>query len=173
MGVTRDLLGLASDDADVTGVVDLGAVIARIARLVERTFTVRGVRLEAACGDGALPLLHGNEKALETACLNLVLNAADATPAGGTVRVEARVARGGAELELEVRDTGAGVPAELRERIFEPFFTTKGPRGGTGLGLAVCRTVVERHGGSIRLEVGEGGGSRFVLALPVAAGVPA
>jgi PAS domain S-box-containing protein len=173
MGVTRDLLGLASDDADVSGVVDLGAVIARIARLVERTFTVRGVRLEVACADGALPVLHGNEKALETACLNLVLNAADATPAGGTVRVEARVARGGTELELEVRDTGAGVPAELRERIFEPFFTTKGPRGGTGLGLAVCRTVVERHGGSIRLEVDDGVGSRFVLALPVAAGVPA
>jgi two-component system, cell cycle sensor histidine kinase and response regulator CckA len=173
MGVTRDLLGLASEDADISGVVDLEAVIARIARLVEQTFTVRGVRLEVGRADGALPALHGNEKALETACLNLVLNAADATPAGGTVRVEARVARGGTELELEVRDTGSGVPVELRERIFEPFFTTKGPRGGTGLGLAVCRTVVERHGGSIRLEVDEGVGSRFVLALPVAAGVPA
>jgi two-component system, cell cycle sensor histidine kinase and response regulator CckA len=173
VGVTRDLLGLASQDADVTGVVDLEAMVGRVARLVEQTFTVRGVRLEVSCSGGPLPVLHGNEQALETACLNLVLNAADATPPGGAVYLETRFARGGAELELAVRDTGVGVPPELRARIFEPFFTTKGPRGGTGLGLAVCRTVVERHGGSIRVESEDGGGSRFVVALPVLAAVPA
>jgi PAS domain S-box-containing protein len=171
IGVTRDLLGLATGDADMTGTVDLEALVQRMSRLVEQTLSAREVRLEVTSPASPLPLLHGNEKALETACLNLVLNAADATPPGGSVHVETRLAREGAEVELEVRDTGAGVPAELRERIFEPFFTTKGPRGGTGLGLAVCRTVVERHGGRIRLESGNGGGSRFILAIPVGAAV--
>jgi signal transduction histidine kinase len=104
-------------------------------------------------------------------CLNLLLNAADATPPGGTVVLETRTAAEGTRVEFEVRDTGPGVPPDLRERIFEPFFTTKGPRGGTGLGLAVCRSVVERHGGRIWLEGDEGEGSRFVVTLPVHAQV--
>jgi PAS domain S-box-containing protein len=173
VGVTRDLLGLTTDEADVTGELDLQEVVERVVRLVEQTFTAREIRLEVAAANGSLPGLQGNEKSMETAFLNLVLNAADATPPGGTVRVEIRLSRSGAEIELEVRDSGRGVPAELRERIFEPFFTTKGPRGGTGLGLAVCRTVVERHGGRIRLESEEGAGSRFIIAIPLAARVPA
>jgi PAS domain S-box-containing protein len=171
VGVTRDLLSLASDEADATVTVDLDALVERVARLVDQTFSARAVRLDVRRGAERLPPFRGNENALETVCLNLLLNAADATPAGGTVCLETRLARDGAEVELEVRDTGAGVPAALRERIFEPFFTTKGPRGGTGLGLAVCRTVVERHGGMIRLESADCGGSRFIVAIPVYAAV--
>jgi PAS domain S-box-containing protein len=173
MGVTRDLLSLASDGTDAHGVVELDELVERVARLAEHTFSARAVRLEVRRTGADLAPFMGSESALETVCLNLLLNAADATPAGGTVWLETRSARDGAELELEVGDTGPGVPPALRERIFEPFFTTKGPRGGTGLGLAVCRTVIERHGGRIRVEAGAAGGSRFVVALPVCAAVPA
>jgi PAS domain S-box-containing protein len=171
MGVTRDLLGLASDDAELNGEVELRALVERVVRLVEPTFTARELHLEVIASPAPVTF-RGNEKALETAFLNLVLNAADATPADGIVTVEVRLTREGAEAEVEVRDTGHGVPAELRERIFEPFFTTKGPRGGTGLGLAVCRTVLERHGGRIRVEAGDGVGSRFIMAVPIDAAVP-
>jgi PAS domain S-box-containing protein len=172
MGVTRDLLGLASDDADLSGELELRSLVERVTRLVEATFTGRALHLEVITTPEPV-LIQGNEKALETALLNLVLNAADATPADGTVTVELRLAPDAAEVELEVRDTGHGVPVELRERIFEPFFTTKGPRGGTGLGLAVCRTVLERHGGRIRVESENGAGSRFIMAVPIYAEVPA
>jgi PAS domain S-box-containing protein len=171
--VTRDLLCLAGDDTGVMGPVDLSGVAERTARLVEQTFSARNVSLQVQAADD-LPSFSGNEKALETVCLNLLLNAVAATPQGGTVTVETRLAREGTELELEVRDTGPGIPEELRERIFEPFFTTKGAGGGgTGLGLCVCRTVVERHGGQIRVEDNDGQGSRFIVAIPALALVPA
>jgi len=68
-----------------------------------------------------------------------------------------------------VRDTGPGIPTEIRHRIFEPFFTTKGAGRGTGLGLAVCHTIVERHGGEIRVESEDGRGTRIVVCLPMEA----
>jgi PAS domain S-box-containing protein len=166
--VTRGLLDLASNEREeAAGKVDLAALAERVARLTEQIFSARGVRLDVRSLGESPPTLHGNEKALETVCLNLLLNAADATPSGGTVFLETRTSRDGNEVELEVRDTGPGVPANLQEQIFEPFFTTKGPRGGTGLGLAVCRSVVERHGGRIRLASAAGEGSRFIVAIPL------
>jgi signal transduction histidine kinase len=97
--------------------------------------------------------------------MNLLLNAAEAMPAGGAVRVEIRPAAGDEAVELTVSDTGPGISPELQERVFEPFFTTK---RGTGLGLAVCRSVVERHRGRIHVENAAGAGARFVVTLPSA-----
>lgn len=164
--VTRGLLALASGDEEATGPVDVAAVSERVACLTEQTFSARDLRLDVHLPDEPLLVPEGNERALETVCLNLLLNAADATPAGGAVLLEARPGGREGEVEFEVRDTGAGIPESLRDRIFEPFFTTKGPRGGTGLGLAVCRSVVDRHGGRIRIESEEGAGSRFIVTLP-------
>ena len=68
-------------------------------------------------------------------------------------------------MEISVVDTGIGIPAELRERIFEPFFTTR--NDGTGLGLALCRSMIERNGGSLTLDPAHAPGARFVVHLPV------
>jgi signal transduction histidine kinase len=115
---------------------------------------------------------------LEAAVLNLLLNAAEATPAGGIVRVSVETAEGAdatdpRHVRVCVRDGGAGVAAELRERIFQPFFTTK--PGGTGLGLALAQRTAEEHGGSLTLAASpaspdENGdaGAVFVLELPAA-----
>src|SRR3989475_5237291 len=68
---------------------------------------------------------------------------------------------------LEVADTGPGIPAEIRSKIFEPFFTTKPPGEGTGLGLSLCRGIIEAHGGTIEVESEPGRGTTFVIELPV------
>ncbi|HEV3467742.1 MAG TPA: ATP-binding protein [Pyrinomonadaceae bacterium] len=107
--------------------------------------------------------------ALRDALSNLVLNAIQATPAGGSVRVEARA--DGPALLLAVTDAGPGVPDEQRERIWEPFFTTK--QRGTGLGLAIVRKRIEEVGGAARLAAPKNGGARFELTVPLSsAGEP-
>jgi two-component system NtrC family sensor kinase len=101
---------------------------------------------------------------MEQLLLNLVLNALDAMPEGGTLYLRTRV-RGG-KVIAEVRDTGTGILAENRDRIFDPFFTTRDVGEGTGLGLAVSSRIVEAHGGTIELETKIGRGSTFRIILP-------
>ena len=94
--------------------------------------------------------------------VNLFTNAAQAMPGGGTIAVTAEAPPSG-DARLRVRDDGPGIPAELRPRIFEALFSTK-PKG-SGLGLALCRRILEAHGGSIDLEPSDGGAS-FALVVP-------
>jgi two-component system NtrC family sensor kinase len=111
-----------------------------------------------------LPVVHADTDLISQVLLGLLANAVEAVPPHGEVSLEARVVEGG--VELDVADSGPGVPCELRARIFEPFFTTRSR--GTGLGLAVARQIVDAHRG--RIEVGEraGGGARFTVFLPTA-----
>ena len=99
---------------------------------------------------------------LRRALLNLVLNAVDALPHGGAIRVSAAAVEGG--LELEVADTGCGLSPETLKRAFEPFFTTKS--GGTGLGLAIVYRIAEVHGGQVTAVNRPAGGAAFTLHLP-------
>jgi signal transduction histidine kinase len=122
------------------------------------------IRLEL---DEPLPRVTLGSEQLVQVVLNLLLNAADAVGAGGHIVVSAR--RSDHRVELSVTDDGPGVAPELRPRLFEPFATTKDPGKGTGLGLAVCRGLVEAAGGSIALDEGHTRGARFVIELPHAA----
>jgi PAS domain S-box-containing protein len=99
--------------------------------------------------------------------VNLILNAVDAMPGGGQLTLRQRAEADA--LVVEVTDTGAGIPEELRERVFEPFFTTKGPQG-SGLGLSVSYGIVRRHGGTLEVESAPGRGTTFRLRLPRRAG---
>jgi signal transduction histidine kinase len=101
----------------------------------------------------------------EQIVMNLVVNARDAMPAGGSVLLELR-GDDGAFCELVVRDQGVGISAQARERIFEPFFTTKPPESGTGLGLAIVRRVVDRVRGSIAVDSEPGKGATFTIRIP-------
>jgi two-component system NtrC family sensor kinase len=114
-----------------------------------------------------LPPLLADANQLQQVLINLILNAIEASAAGGrveaTARGEERDGRPG--VTIAVTDTGPGVPAELRTAVFTPFFTTK-PRGeGTGLGLAICRDIVRDHGGTIEVA-DHAGGASFVVWLP-------
>jgi PAS domain S-box-containing protein len=101
---------------------------------------------------------------LEQILINLLINARDAMPKGGEIAVTTRAANG--QVSLEVRDTGSGMPPEVRERIFEPFFSTKGPERGTGLGLSTVKRIVGQLSGTIEVESEVGCGALFRLGFP-------
>jgi signal transduction histidine kinase len=121
-----------------------------------------GVRLVREDEDD-LPPVPLDARLVRQAVLNVAINAVQAMPRGGTLRV--RLRREPAAVLLEVADTGAGIPEEVRHRIFEPFFTTKA--SGTGLGLAVVKRIVEGHGGEIAVATPPGGGTVFALRFPL------
>ncbi|MGK3996914.1 ATP-binding protein [Sorangium sp. So ce1024] len=127
----------------------------------------RRVHLEASSA-AALPVVLVNTSQLDSALLNVIGNALDASPHGGAVVVGARpVPRGDVHgVEIDVRDTGCGIRAEDLSRIFEPFFTTKPPGQGTGLGLSLTHRFVTEHQGSIRVESQPGAGTTVRLWLP-------
>jgi signal transduction histidine kinase len=105
---------------------------------------------------------------IQQVLLNLLINARQAMPEGGTVRVRLGLDAAGRRAELSVADTGVGIaPGDLR-RIFEPFFTTKAPGGGTGLGLSICQSIVAALGGEITFESAVGRGTAFRVILPPA-----
>ncbi len=114
---------------------------------------------------GNLPLVWAKEGAIRSICMNLMMNAVQAMPSGGTLEVSTRT--DGHRVIIEIADTGPGIPDDIADRIWDPFFTTKPTGQGTGLGLSITRGQVERHGGSIRVEKRLGGGSRFIVELPV------
>ena len=163
--LTTSLLRFARDDQQDAGPISLDTLAEDVATLLRRTFATRQLHLKVDIQQ-PVPAVVGYAKAIETVVVNLLLNSADATPPDGTVTLTVRGNSGSGAAEIEVCDTGPGVPLALRERVFEPFFTTKEVGHGTGLGLAVCRSIVERHGGSIRVDAPQGGGCRFVVILP-------
>jgi len=126
---------------------------------------LRGRRIELVREvEGSLDRVNGNRGRLQQVLMNLLLNAVDAMPDGGTLTVAAHSEPG--RVQFAVKDTGCGIPPEHLDRIYDPFFTTK-PRGqGTGLGLSVSYGIVKEHSGTLLAESSPGEGSRFVVSLP-------
>jgi PAS domain S-box-containing protein len=117
--------------------------------------------------DDSLQPIHADRQQLRQLFLNLVTNACDAMPDGGTLTVSAKSDREGAVV-IDFTDSGHGIGADDLEKIWEPFFTTKPEGKGTGLGLAICRRIVEEHGGTIDIQSQVGRGTTFHVVLPAA-----
>lgn len=145
----------------------MGAIIDETLALVRQELARRGIKLEVVVAP-TLPRFLGQRVHLQQLLLNLILNAMDAMeskPGGGReLRIEAKPVDDN-DLEITVGDTGTGFTEELAERLFEPFVTTK-PEG-IGLGLSVCRTIVENHGGRISAFSALGKGASFRVVLPM------
>lgn len=140
--------------------VDLGVLLDYCRRLIQPEADAGGVAIYEQIPDNVMIVASHN--AMEQVLLNICKNALQAMPDGGELRMEARQVRD--QAVVTITDTGPGIPAEERERIFEPFHTTR-PRG-TGLGLAVCRKIVEEHGGTVTADSEPGRGARFTVILP-------
>jgi two-component system NtrC family sensor kinase len=123
-------------------------------------------RVQMVTEFGVIPLVRCHPHRLNQVWMNLLLNAAQATPDGG--RVTIRTERRGAEVRVEVADNGSGIPAANLQRIFEPGFSTKGGRVSMGLGLAIVREIIEHHGGHIAVASELKVGTTFTVDLPIA-----
>ena len=147
--------------------VDLNALIDRLEPMLRR---MSGPRINLACVLSTAPCaVRGVTVQLEQVLINLVANARDALAAtGGQITVSTARDDQTGTIVLRVEDDGPGMAPDVAGRVFEPFFTTKAAGRGTGLGLAVCRTVVERLGGHIDLETEPGAGCSFEVSLPPA-----
>ena len=173
-GLTRRLLDFSRPGGGQAQELDLGEMVASALPLL-RQAAGSHVRLELR--RTAAPRVRIDPVQCEQVLLNLVINARDAMPNGGRVRLEvgpdpatagADPKGAGARTSLRVTDTGPGIPPALREQIFEPFFTTKAERGGTGLGLSTAYAIITAHGGTIRLGPAGGVGAEFLISLPSA-----
>jgi two-component system cell cycle sensor histidine kinase/response regulator CckA len=152
--------------------LDLNETVRALQTMFGRTLP-ESVTLEARLESGLAPV-RGDASLLELVVMNLVLNAIDAMPSGGTLAITtsvcAPISDGSAPaVELTVSDTGMGMDDSTRQHVFEPFFTTKEPGKGTGLGLSTVYAIVEQHGGRIRIESELGRGTTFSLVFPVIA----
>jgi signal transduction histidine kinase len=154
--------------------MDLTTLIQDVLILVEKDLQRYRIRLETRI-EGR-PEAEVNSGQIQQVLLNLIVNARQAMPNGGTLTVGLKTSSDNSVAEISVKDTGTGIPAEKLQRIFEPFFTTKVAdergQGGTGLGLSLARDVMETHGGRIRVESAVGVGTTFTLKLPLANAKP-
>ncbi len=144
---------------------EVAPALEAVAELLRRTAHMGGIKFECATQEGAVSL---SRDSLQQVLLNLALNALEATPPGGQVYFSNRkVAGPGAGfMEIQLDDDGEGVAPEDRERIFSAFQSARGDRPG-GLGLAICRSLVQDAGGEIRLSSSANGGARLIIRLPV------
>jgi signal transduction histidine kinase len=141
---------------------DLKVLVHRAVALVEGRARKQNVAIAVELAAAPVAAIVDPDQ-VNQVLVNLLLNAVDALPTGGEVRVEVPRAYAGS-VELRVRDNGPGVPPSLRETLFEPF--ASGKENGLGLGLSICKQLVEAHGGTIRAEANLGGGALFVINLP-------
>jgi signal transduction histidine kinase len=166
--ITTALLTYARQSSHEQSLLDLNAVV-RSALLLWQPQAEQRVRIETHLEE-PLSSITGNFTQLQQVVINLLSNALDATPRGGTIAVHTR--RDGGRMSavaLEVVDTGIGIPSEHLSKVFDPFFTTKPPGKGTGLGLSVCFGIVQDHHGTITVQSQEGRGATFIVTLPVTA----
>jgi len=169
--ITNSVLGFARNRGHDRIPTDLAALVEQSLVLLEREMHKYRVQVEFHAEPAPPALVCGNE--IQQVLLNLLTNSRQAMPRGGRVFIRVAPDSGNGTVDLTVRDSGAGIPAEVLPRIFDRYFTTKnGPdssgKGGTGVGLAACREIIEAHQGKIRVESTVGVGTAFTLKLPVA-----
>ena len=165
--LTRQLLGLARPSTAASTVADVREAILTVHRLCVAVLP-RTVSIHLDVPDTASISLA--QAQLEQVLLNLVLNARDALPRGGTITMAARRVPNSV-VQIRIHDTGTGIHPDALPRVFEPFFTTKGD-SGTGLGLMIAKELVENGGGTIRIESDYGTGTTILMDFPESTSAP-
>jgi len=172
-GIVERLLAFSRQTTPRIAEAHLLEPVREIVELFELEARRHDVRLAFSCEE-PLPSANADVAQVQQVVMNLLTNAVHATPAGGSVRVG--LSTGSFDMAgevyssvvLTVEDTGRGIPDEVRPHIFEPFFTTRSQAGGTGLGLAVVRSIVDAHGGAIAVTTQAGAGTRILVHLRAA-----
>jgi two-component system NtrC family sensor kinase len=161
--ITNGLLDFSRTRTTEHAFVNLADVISSATRLLSHQQRGENVEFQIETPND-LPPIAGDAGQLQQAVIALATNAIDAMPEGGVLRITSK--RNGESVQVEVGDTGVGIPQENITKIFEPFFTTKEIGKGTGLGLAVCYGILTEHGGSLDVQSTPGAGTTFTISLP-------
>ncbi|MDB5311118.1 MAG: two-component sensor histidine kinase [Gemmataceae bacterium] len=166
--IAGGMLGFARKSSSHRQKCDVIRLVEEVLVLTEKDLGKHRVQVETRFD--SRPTVWAVPGQIEQILVNLVINARQAMTNGGRLKIEVRENAEADVIEVRVSDTGVGIPPDHLRQIFEPFFTTKQPdeygRGGTGLGLSVCRQIIEQHHGRIRVESVVGKGSTFTVKLP-------
>ena len=169
--IISSMLGFARNSSTQRAPTDLVALVEEVLLLADKDLSKHHVQVEKKFhARPQAPVVPGQ---IEQILLNLIINARQAMPRGGRLRIDLRENPQTQMAEIRITDSGVGIPPEQLRLIFEPFYTTKQPdehgHGGSGLGLSVCRQIIEQHQGRIRVESVIGKGSTFTVKLPLRA----
>jgi two-component system NtrC family sensor kinase len=162
--IVGGLLDFARQTPATTAQADMDDILERTVQILEMQASVRNIKIERRL-DRSLPRIAIDKNKMQQVFSNLILNACEAMPQGGTLTVSSRLSRDGTHIEIVFSDTGVGISPENMSRLFDPFFTTK--RLGTGLGLAVSYGIVRQRGGAIEVRSEVGRGSVFTVRIPL------
>jgi len=163
--IVEKLVSLAKDLRPIIQQVDVNEVTGNIAHLVEKEASAKNIQIKKVFGPN-LPDAYSDPPLLRQVVLNLMVNAMHAIGKDGTISIRTSVIEDDF-LGISVEDDGCGISKENLDRIFTPFFSTKPEGKGTGMGLAICRGIIERLGGTISVESEPGRGTIFTISLPV------
>ena len=168
--IINSMLGFARNTSTSREMTDLVGLMEEVLILTDKDLSKHRIHVDRR--------FHGRPRAcvvpgqIEQVLLNLIINARQAMPRGGRLLIEVRENKASQMAEIKICDSGVGIPPEQLRLIFEPFYSTKEPdehgHGGSGLGLSVCRQIIEQHQGRIRVESLVGKGSKFTVKLPLA-----
>jgi signal transduction histidine kinase len=164
--VVKNLLDFARESETQTDYISIQDLVEATIELAKNQLKLSKIDLTLKAADN-LPPIYGDSELLKQVLLNLVLNAIDAMAGGGSLAIEIGEERDIGMVVVRVTDTGPGIPPHILSSIFNPFFTTKPTGKGTGLGLAVSRGIVEKHGGYIEVDSKPGEGATFTVHLPI------
>ena len=167
--IISSMLGFARNSSTQRELTDLAPLVEEVLVLTDKDLSKHQVNIEKRYQSRPkAPIVRGQ---IEQILLNLIINARQAMPNGGRLTINLRENPKTHMAEIAICDTGIGIPPEQLRLIFEPFYTTKKPddqgHGGSGLGLSVCRQIIEQHQGRIRVESVVGKGSKFTVKLPL------
>lgn len=170
--ITGTILAQARNRSESLEPTDLGQLIDDALTLLEREMRKYRVAVETEI-DPSTPAAMASGNQIQRVLLNLLINARQSMPDGGSILIRLAPGSEAGWVELVVRDSGTGIPKDALPHIFDAFYTTKsGPddsgKGGTGLGLAACKEIIDAHGGRIRVQSTLGRGTAFVIRLPIA-----
>ncbi len=164
--IVRNLLDFAREGEMKTGLIQIQDLIEEILQLTSNQCKLSKVKVDRRFSAN-LPAFHGDRQQISQVLLNLVLNAIDAMPGGGSLTVATGLAEERDYIMVQITDTGVGIPEHVLPSIFDPFFTTKPTGKGTGLGLSVSLGIVRKHGGDIRVRSRINEGTTFMVLLPM------
>jgi two-component system, NtrC family, sensor kinase len=162
--IIQGLLEFSRESESLMTPTDVGEVVEKALRILDNEFRLHRIQLTKDLQAG-LPKLPMDVGQIEQVLVNLLLNAVQAMEEEGNIVLRTSLSPDRTKIEIEISDTGCGVPQKHMDKIFEPFFSTKAK--GTGLGLAVTYGILQRHGGAIRVSSVAGQGSTFVVELPI------